>query len=180
MKQSRTIYALSAATLLSATVLITACNNDKAADLANSLSKSANNCSTYNTESQGDAENSVVRLGNDYKFNLYFMGRDKKISVWENNGLNDYYEIRFDPLTIVVLGEGGRATDTLKCGDNKELAARCIERLEALLAMTKDARESSVAVGAKLSSGKEMTFKCADEFAGKRIEELKAIRAARN
>ncbi len=142
----------------------------------NEVAKGAESCENYNTQSQADAENEVIRDNNlDYKFNLYWLGREAKMDVWEDKGIDDHFSVALKPAVISALDANQQVTSLDECEQSPSAAENCIPRLKNVVEMIVDARQSIAARGVNLSEGKDMTFKCAQEYSEKKLAELQII-----
>lgn len=145
-------------------------------EVANAGSKNVDSCDAYNTESVADAQNEVVLPTKTYKFHLYWLGRDSNLSVWENHALNEYYKAAFNPVVLKFLDQQTQEeVSQVICDESKDSAEKCIDRFEKLTQMIDDAKESAQRAGAQITNGREMTFKCARDFAQKKINALKTV-----
>src|SRR5688572_21934021 len=108
MKNNRTLFPKTLIGLAALGILLPACDLREKSSKGvtqgkNEIAQSRDNCDAYKTANQADGENHVQRPGFDYKFNLYWSGPESKVSVWEDNVLDDNYYLSFKPLTIHIL-----------------------------------------------------------------------------
>ncbi len=152
-------------------------SENTAKDVTNAAAKAVDSCESYNTDSEADAKNDVsLAPAAAYKFDLYWLGRDSKLTLWENDVANDFYSVSFSPLVIKSLdNRTQQVRDEDNCLESKAKAGDCIERFEEIMTMIDEAKESYKNAGVELSKGKEMTYRCTRAFSEKKITELKAF-----
>lgn len=141
----------------------------------NAVAIKTKSCSSFTTGSQADGENKVIQPTGTYNFNLYYKGPSSQLSFWEDKMVNENVTFDFKPLTLHLFDGSNAELKKISCTENKINALLCIERMEAISKMIKEAKASAGARRAAVSEGKGFTYKCTQEFVDGKITELKRI-----